>query len=235
VGLLAVVGITLLAGLATPVGGLAAWGVHRRQGRVGAGLLRALIAFGGGLLFAAIALVLVPEGLRSLPLAPALLCLVGGALLFLALDKAVQRRGGQGAQVMASALDSVPESLGLGAAFALGGSVGPVLVLLVALQNLPEGFNGFRELQESGVTRRGALAALAATSLLGPLAAAAGYLWLAPHPQVVSALFMAAAGGILYLLVQDVAPMAHQDRHWAPTLGAVLGFAVGIAAQALVG
>jgi ZIP family zinc transporter len=129
----------------------------------------------------------------------------------------------------------VPESLGLGAAIAAGGPVGPVLVALVALQNLPEGFNGYRELHGSGLSRAGALGVLASASLLDPLAAAAGYLWLGAYPAVVAGLFLAAAGGILYILVQDIAPLAHKDGHWAPALGAVGGFALGIVAQAVVG
>ncbi|MEA3165685.1 MAG: zinc transporter, family [Thermoplasmata archaeon] len=235
-GLLEVIGLTLLAALALPVGGLAALGV-RRTPRDGSGdsALRTLVAAGGGLLLAAVALVLVPEGLAGLGLAPAVACLFAGALLMLLLDRAMERRGDRASQVMASALDSVPESLGLGAAFAAGGHVGPVLVALIALQNLPEGFNGYRELHGAGLSRGGAVGVLAFASLLDPLAAAAGFLWLGAFPAVVAGLFLAAAGGILYILVQDIAPLAHKDGHWAPALGAVFGFALGIVADAVVG
>ena len=227
--------VSTAAALATPVGGLGALGVHRTQGNVGQGLLRALVAFGGGLLFAAIALVLVPEGLVRLSTWPSVGWILGGAVSFMLLDEAIERKGGHAAQVMGSALDSVPESAGLGAAFAVGGHTGPVLVLLVALQNLPQGFNGFLELRgQHGRTGR-ALGVLTWTSLLGPLAAALGYLYLGPHPNVVAALFLAAAGGLLYLLVQDVAPLAHKDGHWVPALGAVLGFVVGLLCNEVVG
>jgi ZIP family zinc transporter len=234
-GLLDVVALTLLAALALPVGGLAAVPVRRApSGAARDSGLRTVVAMGGGVLFAAVALVLVPEGLAGLGLAPAIACLLGGAVLMLLLDRALALRGDRASQVMASALDSVPESLGLGAAFAAGGHVGPVLVALVALQNLPEGFNGFRELQASGLSRAGAVGVLAFASLLDPLAAAAGYLWLGAYPTVVAGLFLAAAGGILYILVQDIAPLAHKDGHWAPALGAVFGFGLGIVAETLV-
>ncbi len=232
--LLAVVGVTLLAGLATPLGGAIARMEHLRRGSIREDVLRAVVAVGGGLLFAAVALVLVPQGLLGLALAPALACLLGGAVVFLLADKAIERRGGRASQVMANALDSVPESLGLGAAFAVGGSVGPVLVLLVALQNLPEGFNGYRELHGSGSSTKRSFAILTGESLLAPVAAAIGFLFLAPYPAVVAGLFMTAAGGILYILVQDIAPLAHRDGHWAPTLGAVLGSALGIGVEAVV-
>lgn len=233
--LFAVLLATLAAELATPAGGLLGRLVHPGRGAVHQGLLRTSVAVGGGLLFAAVALVLVPQGLAALALGPALACLLGGAVLFMAADRAIERRGGRAAQVMASTLDSVPEALGFGAAFAAGTGVGPVLVLLVGLQNLPEGFNGYLELRTSGWRVGSAFAVLAGTSLLGVLAAVLGYLYLGPHPVLVGGLFLASAGGILYLLVQDIAPLAHKDGHWAPALGAVAGFGIGIAAQALVG
>ena len=226
--------VSTAAAIATPVGGLAALGVHRKQGAVTENLLRALVAFGGGLLFAAIALVLVPEGLVRLSTWPSVAWLLGGALAFMLLDQAIERKGGHAAQVMGSALDSVPESAGLGAAFAVGGHTGPVLVLLVALQNLPQGFNGFLELRGPHGRAGRAIGVLTWTSLLGPLAAALGYLYLGPYPDIVAAMFLAAAGGLLYLLVQDVAPLAHKDGHWVPALGAVLGFVVGLVCNEVV-
>jgi ZIP family zinc transporter len=43
-----------------------------------------------------------------------------------------------------------------------------------------------------------------------------------------------AAGGILYLVFQDIAPQSKMQRHWAPPLGAVLGFAVGMVSNQLL-
>jgi ZIP family zinc transporter len=45
----------------------------------------------------------------------------------------------------------------------------------------------------------------------------------------------AAAGGILYLLFQDIAPQARLARRWAPTLGAVVGFGLGLLGDLLIG
>jgi ZIP family zinc transporter len=64
---------------------------------------------------------------------------------------------------------------------------------------------------------------------LGPLAAAVGLFVLADQPAVLGAIMAFAAGGILYLLFQDVAPEAHLERAYGPALGAVLGFALGLA------
>lgn len=63
--------------------------------------------------------------------------------------------------------------------------------------------------------------------LLGPLAAAAGVTWFADHKQMLDIVMMISAGGILYLIFQDVAPQAPLERHWAQPLGAVAGFGLG--------
>jgi ZIP family zinc transporter len=46
---------------------------------------------------------------------------------------------------------------------------------------------------------------------------------------------LAAAGGILYLTFQDIAPQAKLDCDWGPPLGAVLGFLVGMVGHQLLG
>ena len=43
-----------------------------------------------------------------------------------------------------------------------------------------------------------------------------------------------AAGGILYLVFQDIAVQAREDGHFAPALGAVLGFSVGMVGNQLI-
>jgi ZIP family zinc transporter len=132
--------------------------------------------------------------------------------------------------------DFVPEALALGATFAYSGDAGLLLAGIIALQNLPEGFNAFRELRQS--TRLGRvtlIGAFCAMALLGPLAGLGGYFLLADYPQAVSSIMLFAAGGILYLIFQDIAPQAKLERHWAPPLGAVAGFLLGVLGHLAVG
>jgi ZIP family zinc transporter len=58
---------------------------------------------------------------------------------------------------------------------------------------------------------------------------------LADVPQVLGGVMIFAAGGILYLLFEDVAPQARLERHWAPPLGAVGGFLLGYAGHLATG
>jgi|TARA_B110000037_G_scaffold222744_1_gene299239 ZIP family zinc transporter len=48
--------------------------------------------------------------------------------------------------------------------------------------------------------------------------------------MVIDGLLLFAAGGILYVVFQDIAPQAKLKKHWLPSLGAVLGFALGLLA-----
>jgi ZIP family zinc transporter len=43
------------------------------------------------------------------------------------------------------------------------------------------------------------------------------------------------AGGILYLIFQDIAPLAKIKNRWEPALGASLGFLLGMIGTKLLG
>ena len=199
-------------------------------------LRHSVIAFGGGVLFAAIALVLVPEGMAKLSTAASLATFGAGGLFFFAVDRVIEQRGGTGAQLLAMLLDFVPESLALGALLATRQSVGLLLAGFIALQNFPEGFNAYRELMAAGQVRaRTVLVSFCILVALGPLAATAGYVWLRDLHEPLGVVMLFAAGGIFYLIFEDIAPQAKLEYHWAPPLGAVAGFMLGMLGDALVG
>jgi len=221
--------LTLMAGAAMPVGALFASVERIHPAWLETEFRHSVIAFGGGALFSAIALVLVPEGVHGLPTWAVACCFASGGLAFLGLDVWLDAIKSPAAQLAAMLSDFVPEALALGAAFATGGSTGPLLAALIALQNLPEGFNAYREMASCGATHcRRLLVSFSALALLGPVAGLAGYFWLAAFPRIVSGIMLFAAGGILYLIFQDIAPGARLERRWAPPLGAVAGFLLGL-------
>jgi ZIP family zinc transporter len=63
---------------------------------------------------------------------------------------------------------------------------------------------------------------------IGPILAIAGWLYLSDYVALLGAIMLFASGGILYLIFQDIAPQSRMRRHWAPPLGAVLGFGLGM-------
>lgn len=223
-----------LAGAAIPVGATIAYAdEHQREGQH-AGFLRGVIAFGGGVLLGAVALVLVPEGTHALGLPGIVLAFAAGSVGTLLVDRAIEKSGASAGQPLAMLLDFVPESIALGALFATPGAAGPLLAVLIAMQNLPESFTSFRELEEGGIERSRALAWLAPLGVLGPLCAAMGFLFLPGEDALIGALALAASGGIVYLVFHDIAPAAFEEGHWLSTLGAGLGFLVAIVGQQLV-
>lgn len=223
------------AGLTALLGGLLAAGMGIPRTEVRKELLHGVVAFGGGVLVAAVAFALLPDAMERLSL-PAVLIpfLLGGGVVCL-LDAAIARSGGSQAQLLAMLLDFVPEAVAFGAVFASDPASGFLLAGFIGVQNLPEGFNAFREIHASGEKTPRTLLLLAATSLLGPVSACTGFLLLQNHPGVTAGMMAAASGGILYLVFQDIAPQAVMKRHWTPPLGAVLGFSLGMAGQMLLG
>lgn len=235
--LLATLGYATVAGLAIPLGGLTACIERIRPRWLEEELRHSVIAFGGGVLLAAVALVLVPEAIRHLPVWYGAAAFAFGGVVFALLDHAIKASGASAAQLMAMLLDFVPEAIALGATLAAGSSAGILLAFLIALQNFPEGFNAYRELvKTAGVAPRVVLGGFAALVPLGPLAAWLGFVYLADAPQVLGALMLVAAGGILYLTFEDIAPEAKPrlERRWAPPLGAVGGFLLGLIGHQLI-
>jgi len=107
---------------------------------------------------------------------------------------------------------------------------------LIALQNLPEGFNAYRELTvKAGMNRGRVLWLFLALVVLGPAAGLLGFYALAGHDAWVGSLMLFAGGGILYLIFQDVAPQVPLRNDWVPPLGAVGGFLLGLLGQLLTG
>lgn len=226
---------TAAAGACIPLGGLLAAVERIRAGWLEREFRHFVIAFGGGVLLAAVALVLVPEGMAHLSgsgLGVGFL-LAGGALFF-AIERGLGLRKREAPQFMAVLLDYVPESLALGGIFATGSPLAPLLAALIGLQNLPEGFNAYRELRGvTGHSRGRVLLMMAALVPIGPILGVFGWLYLAHHARMLGAVMLIAAGGILYLTFQDIAPQSRLRNHWAPPLGAVAGFALGLLGQAL--
>lgn len=226
--------IAWLAGLAVFIGGVGAWIEGSPNTESKREISHGIVAFGGGILVAAVAFALVPEGMAVLDPLTLGLTFCGGGLLCCGFDAWLSRRGGNKAQFMAMLLDFIPEALSLGAVFVHDPRLGMLLAAFIGAQNLPEGFNSYREVVASGIRPRHTLAAFLLLSLVGPLAAAAGHFFLQEQVELTAGIMSFAGGGILYLIFQDIAPHSTMRRHWTPPLGAVLGFAVGLLGTMLV-
>lgn len=233
--LLIILGVTWLAGLAAFGGGLIARLEGSAESETKREIVHGMVAFGGGILLAAVAFALTPESMEVLPTTLLALTFLGGGLVFCGVDAALSRSQGNKAQFLAMLLDFIPEAIALGALFTKSRDTGIVLALFIGAQNLPEGFNTHRENLAGGMTNRRSLKSLFWVSLAGPISACGGYFLLSDHETITACLMSFASGGILYLIFQDIAPQAKLGRHWTPPLGAVLGFAFGMIGQQVLG
>lgn len=233
-GLLYSLVLALLAGVTIPLGAHLASIESIRPRWLEDELRHSVIAFGGGVLLAAVSLVLVPEGISELSVFWVVVAFSFGGIAFFFLDRLIARKGGSISQLIAMLLDFIPEALALGATLAMGQPTGVLLAFLIALQNLPEGFNSYRELTaSSNHTKARVLRSFWLMVLIGPLCAYVGFQYLSDSPQTLGAIMLAAASGIIYLTFKDIAPQAELKSHWAPQLGAVFGFLVGLVGHML--
>lgn len=221
--------LSFAAGIAIPVGGLISSIENIRPRWLQMEFRHSVIAFGGGVLISAVCLVLVPEGIETLSLLSVTVSFLICGLMFMLLDKLVSTSIGPASQLIAMLIDFIPEALALGATFSLDRDTGLLLAILICLQNLPEGFNAYREIISDGkYGKRFIILLFSALSLLGPLCAYTGLTKLAGKEDVLGVIMLSSAAGILYLTFQDIAPQAKLKNQWAPSFGAVAGFMVGL-------
>jgi len=229
--------LAALAGAAIPFGAWLATFQGLSPGPRTVAFRHGIVAFGAGALLSAVALVLVPEGAERVhPVAVPLIFVAGGAV-FALIDRAIARHGGHVAQFLAMMLDYLPEALALGAMLAGETATAVLLALLIALQNLPEGFNAFHEMKDGGssMSDRSILSLFAAMACLGPVMAFVGMAAIEVDSALLGGIMLFSAGGILYLLFEDVAPQVPMENVWAPPFGAIAGFALGLAGHLATG
>jgi ZIP family zinc transporter len=225
------------AGVTVFLGGLLAKYFERyfRDGLIKEEILHTSVAFGGGIIIAAVAFILVPKGMDILPLVPMAILFLLGAIIFFFLDRYIEKKGGTISQLLAMLMDFIPEAIALGAVFATNHNLGLLLAIFIGLQNLPESFNSYLDLRNSGYTPKKCLLILFFLSFSGVFATILGYFLLSNMPQLTASLMLLSSGGILYLIFQDIAPMSKLQKSWFPALGVNFGFLVGMIGQKLLG
>lgn len=230
--ILRVVAICAFAGGTSLLGGLLG-----RYVRFGKRQVLFFTAFGAGILLSAAIFGMVVEAEKTLGIAVTLGAFVAGSIIFMVADMVAERKGGGAGILLGIGLDSIPESLAIGASIASG--AGFVVAVLIGIQNIPEGIASFREMTSGktafGGDKRKALAAIGVVSVIPVGLGLAGLFFLQGMQTVIVATLAVSAGGIFYMLFYDMIPKAHEDRKWLPTFGAVLGFIIGFAFTRLFG
>ncbi len=232
--LLQIVFFSLFAGAPLVVGGIVARSLTIRDRVLREAVLHWIVAFGGGVLLSAVAFALVPYAIKTVSLIVLVLSFTLGTLSFVIVHYVLGKFSHPYTQVIAMVSDFIPEALVLGASFAIDPAFGLLLAFFIGLQNLPEGFNAYRELR---VTHSGpiSLGILAIFALFGVLATLMGSLYLTSNALLISVMLLFASGGIVYLTFQDIAPASKIDGHRVAATGAAFGFLLGMMAEFVLG
>jgi len=224
-----------VAGLTIPIGALLSRHVWFRSKWAATELQHGVLAFGAGALLAAVALVLIPSGIEKLSLPALTIAFFSGGLLFAWLDRALSNHDSPLGQVVAMLTDFLPECLALGALFVVDNAGARLLAILIGVQNLPEAFSAYQEVtkgDKESPTR--ALVLFAVLAPVGPLAAYVGLRYLSDDQHLISLIMTFAAGGILYLMFQEIAPKVILKNSWLSPMGALIGFFVGVIGAVLI-
>lgn len=227
---------SLLAGITIFIGGLLGRLFEKCfKKNIESYILHWTVAFGGGILIAAIAFVLTPKGIESFSIANFSIIFFAGAIVFFFLDKIIEEKGGLLAQTMAMLMDFIPEAIALGAIFVHNQNLGILLAFFIGLQNLPESFNAYFDLRKNNHSPQNIIIVFFILSFLGVFCAILGKYLLFTQIKITNGIMLFSAGGILYLIFQDIAPLSKMKKQWEPALGATLGFLIGMIGTKLFG
>ncbi|RXG11667.1 ZIP family zinc transporter [Leeuwenhoekiella aestuarii] len=226
----------MLSGSTIIIGGIASYyfGAFVKSGLIKAEILHSITAFGGGILMAAVALVLIPYGMETLQIIPVIVSFLGGAFSFYLLDRYLDKQKGSLPQLLGMLADFIPEAIAMGAVFTQDPDLGILLAVVIGLQNVPEAFNAYIDLKEMYSTVL-CLAILFVLSFSGVASALVGFYFLADKPLATGVLMLFASGGIVYLIFQDIAPLSKMKKNYIPALGASLGFLSGMIGVKIMG
>lgn len=231
--ILRIITLTFTAGICIPAGGAIAHLTQIRPNWLDNELRHFIIALGGGILLGAIILVFIPEGIRAMDhsFSTVVPLVLGGTTFFLIEHQlGIKRR--ESPQLAGMLLDYIPECLALGGLIVIDFSSALLLAILIGLQNIPEGFNAYKEIVAlTKNSPRTTLSFMILLAFIGPLAGLIGFYAFTGHHATLGATMLFSSGGILYLIFQDIAPQSHLEKHWAPPMGAVVGVAITLFGQ----
>ena len=221
--ILMVMGITLFAGGTSFIAALIAKYVN-----FSTSVILFLTAFGAGILISAAIFEMVIQAEKTIGIVPTLLFFILGAIIFTIADIIAVKKGGGADILIGIGLDTIPESLSIGASIAAGPAF--AIALLIGIQNIPEGIAAYKEMR-TGKTAftnsKKALYAIGVISIIPVILGLVGLFFLQGLHYIIGLILALSAGGIFYMLFYDMIPKAHKERKWLPTFGAVLGFIIG--------
>ncbi len=221
---------TLLSGITIFLGGLAAnyFNHHVEASPVKAEITHFMMSFGWGLILSVLLLLFVPRAMELLSLEYILPLFLLGTVSFFYLDRYLHKHAGNVSMLVVMLMSFFPKSIILGSLIAVEPRVALSLAIFMSLQNFPEAFNAFRDLVLSGYKISKVLVLFLGLSFVGVIGGLVGYFFLQEKLYTIAGLMMFFSGGIIYLMFQDIAPESKLKGSYITSLGATLGFMLGI-------
>lgn len=207
-----------------------------------------VMAYGSGVLIAALCFEQIPEAQRLGGIWPTLGGLLLGGVVFVAANEWLEyqerkhrsKSSGKapvvGLLIAAGAfLDGIPESLGLGLGLLGGGNVSLVMMIAILLANLPEGLASAAGLKAEGRSAAYVFSVWGVIVLLSGVAAMLGPLLMADvSPLWLSFALGFSAGAVLCMLVDTLIPEAFAETHAFTGLITLAGFMTAFAVSNLL-
>ncbi|TVP40870.1 ZIP family metal transporter [Candidatus Nitrosocosmicus arcticus] len=220
-----VIALTAFAGCTSFIGALISHKVQFSESKI-----LTLTAFGAGLLMSAAIFQMVLEAEKDVGLVLTMISFASGAVIFAIADYLAEKKGGGAGILLGIGLDSIPESLAIGASIAAAAPI-TALAVIIGIQNIPEGIASYKEMM-TGKTAfnnnpKKALGSIGIVSIIPIILGLVGLFYLQEMQFIISIILALSAGGIFYMLYYDMIPKAHKERKWVPTFGAILGFMLG--------
>lgn len=221
-----------LYGLGTALPLLAGAGAGLRW-RLPDRVLAALMAFGAGTMIAAVSSELFQPAFDELGAAGAGSALIAGAAVYVICDRLIELRLGPAslgwALMLGTVLDGVPENTALGVSLTESGGV--VLLVAVAVGNMPEAISGAAQMRrQHGVKLQRVMLMWTATAVVLVLVTMLGYAASDTISSSAIAGVQAVAGGATIAVLSDsLIPEAYKEGGWWVGLATALGFVVAFA------
>jgi zinc and cadmium transporter len=209
-------------------------------------ILLLLVGFSAGALMGDAFIHLIPEGLETVKADTFFLCVLGGIVLFLCLERFIHWRhchqlGGncEGhvfayTNLIGDALHNFIDGLVIAASFSISIELGVATFLAVLFHEIPQEISDFGVLLYSGLSKKKAILFNFLSALLAVLGCLIGIFLFQQNQNISGWLIGLTAGGFIYISASDLVPEMHKKSKGGLGLWPFTFFFIGLGFMYLI-
>ncbi|HEX5185272.1 MAG TPA: ZIP family metal transporter [Nitrososphaeraceae archaeon] len=215
-------------------------------------IIASIMAFGSGVLVAALAFSLIEESFslsQSIP--PVIIGFAAGGLSYTlanyylnkkSLGNIRKRKRSHGedaagsknasglALLIGSVMDNIPENMALGISLITGSTVNIVLIVAIFISNFPEGLASTAGMKTNGKSSKQVIILWSIAVFISTMSSVIGFKILSnTSPFLISISISFAAGAILVMLAESMIPEAYEEGGIKIGIATMIGFAIAFA------